>query len=155
MASLLHLLGQREDGQAGCQVRGETHPHLHASSTPLPTIMAAALQATQRLLHFNSAWARRLEVSAVLKGHAGCVNRLAWSEDGSVLASGSDDRKVRAPRSAHWLAARVNVQLAPHLPAELASSSSAAAHLWPQHPPPCRRCCRRPHTPTPLATRRR
>jgi hypothetical protein len=57
----------------------------------------APLQAVQRLLHFNHAWARRLDVSAVLVGHSGCVNRLAWSEDGSVLASGSDDRTVGAP----------------------------------------------------------
>ena len=26
--------------------------------------------------------------------HDGCVNRLAWNEDGSLLASGSDDRQV-------------------------------------------------------------
>lgn len=28
-------------------------------------------------------------------GHSGCVNRLCWNESGSLLASGSDDRKVR------------------------------------------------------------
>ena len=30
-----------------------------------------------------------------LKGHGGCVNRLAWNKTGSLLASGSDDRRVR------------------------------------------------------------
>lgn len=34
-------------------------------------------------------------MSAVLAGHTGCVNRLAWNQDGSMLASASDDCQVR------------------------------------------------------------
>ena len=44
---------------------------------------------------FTEALARKLEVERVLSGHAGCVNRLAWSEDGGLLASASDDLRVR------------------------------------------------------------
>jgi len=29
-----------------------------------------------------------------LHGHTGCVNRLAWNEDGTLLASGSDDLTI-------------------------------------------------------------
>lgn len=32
----------------------------------------------------------------MLDAHQGCVNRLAWNEEGTRLASGSDDRKVRS-----------------------------------------------------------
>lgn len=54
-------------------------------------------QAYVRGLHFSPALAERLEVAAVLKGHAGCVNRLAWNEEGDVLVSGSDDKQVCVP----------------------------------------------------------
>uniref|UniRef100_A0A6A7FV73 WD repeat protein iqw1-like n=1 Tax=Hirondellea gigas TaxID=1518452 RepID=A0A6A7FV73_9CRUS len=37
---------------------------------------------------------RRMALAGVLEGHRGCVNRLAWSSDGSYLASVSDDRQV-------------------------------------------------------------
>ena len=33
-------------------------------------------------------------VHDLCSGHHGCVNRLCWNESGSLLASGSDDRKV-------------------------------------------------------------
>lgn len=32
--------------------------------------------------------------SCCCRGHHGCVNRLCWNEGGSLLASGSDDRKA-------------------------------------------------------------
>ncbi|PRW39165.1 WD and tetratricopeptide repeats 1-like [Chlorella sorokiniana] len=51
-------------------------------------------RAVQARLHFNEAAAKRLSIEAVLRGHSGCVNRLCWNESGSLLASGSDDRKV-------------------------------------------------------------
>lgn len=35
-----------------------------------------------------------LSVPSCRSGHSGCVNRLCWNETGSLLASGSDDRKV-------------------------------------------------------------
>lgn len=37
---------------------------------------------------------RNLDVEAVLEGHSGCVNCLEWSENGQLLASGSDDNYV-------------------------------------------------------------
>jgi WD40 repeat protein len=51
--------------------------------------------------------ARKLELSAVLNGHTGCVNRLAWNQDGSLLASASDDCQVRLRNC--WLS-----ELLPH-----------------------------------------
>lgn len=33
-------------------------------------------------------------VMAGEEGHAGCVNALAWSSDGTLLASGSDDTRI-------------------------------------------------------------
>ncbi|EFN53955.1 hypothetical protein CHLNCDRAFT_136223 [Chlorella variabilis] len=54
----------------------------------------ASPRAAQRAMHFTESAARRLSVEALLRGHQGCVNRLAWNESGSLLASGSDDRKV-------------------------------------------------------------
>ncbi|CAG9464325.1 unnamed protein product [Pedinophyceae sp. YPF-701] len=45
-------------------------------------------------LNFNAQVARHLGETSVLEGHGGCVNRLAWNEDGSLLASGSDDTSV-------------------------------------------------------------
>jgi hypothetical protein len=43
---------------------------------------------------FTEPLARTLGLEATLRGHRGCVNRLAWSQDGTLLASGSDDRQV-------------------------------------------------------------
>eukprot|EP00877_Chromochloris_zofingiensis_P010684 jgi/Chrzof1/586/Cz01g21100.t1 len=45
-------------------------------------------------LHFSEALARKLSLDTSLQGHSGCVNRLAWNEDGSRLASASDDCQV-------------------------------------------------------------
>eukprot|EP00923_Selenidium_pygospionis_P012014 GHVN01020486.1.p1 GENE.GHVN01020486.1~~GHVN01020486.1.p1 ORF type:complete len:1431 (+),score=217.95 GHVN01020486.1:66-4358(+) len=42
----------------------------------------------------HDALIKRLTQSVVLEGHQGCVNRLAWSENGEFLASGSDDKRV-------------------------------------------------------------
>lgn len=37
---------------------------------------------------------QRLENVATLKGHQGCVNRLSFNEEGSLLLSGSDDCRL-------------------------------------------------------------
>lgn len=50
------------------------------------------LQASPLSLNVDSA--KRLHEESVLRGHQGCVNRLAWNDSGSLLASGSDDTKV-------------------------------------------------------------
>jgi WD and tetratricopeptide repeat-containing protein 1 len=42
-----------------------------------------------------TAVARKLALECVLDGHNGCVNRLAWNMEGSMLASASDDCQVR------------------------------------------------------------
>ena len=47
-----------------------------------------------RKLHLPDFILRKLQLSATLRGHAGCVNRLAWNSSGTLLASGSDDCKV-------------------------------------------------------------
>lgn len=44
-----------------------------------------------RSLHGHTALTRRMRCSAILNGHGGCVNRLALSEDSTLLLSGSDD----------------------------------------------------------------
>ena len=44
------------------------------------------------LLH--AAIAKELGLEETLHGHTGCVNRLAWNEDGTLLASGSDDLTI-------------------------------------------------------------
>lgn len=46
-------------------------------------------------LHGHTALVRRMGKVSVLKGHAGCVNRLALSEDAAFLLSGSDDCTLR------------------------------------------------------------
>ncbi|KAL0042807.1 hypothetical protein WJX79_000477 [Trebouxia sp. C0005] len=52
------------------------------------------ISAQRQALRFTPSWAKKLSNVNKLYGHEGCVNRLAWSEDGSLLASGSDDRQV-------------------------------------------------------------
>mmetsp|Transcript_4466 Transcript_4466/g.10812 ORF Transcript_4466/g.10812 Transcript_4466/m.10812 type:complete len:654 (-) Transcript_4466:616-2577(-) len=47
-----------------------------------------------RKLHLTRDMAARLAVEDVLMGHHGCVNRLAWNQEGDRLASASDDRNV-------------------------------------------------------------
>ncbi|KAK9863498.1 hypothetical protein WJX84_002533 [Apatococcus fuscideae] len=51
-------------------------------------------QAHKRRLHFPEVFARKLCTENTLRGHRGCVNRLAWNEEGTYLASGSDDKQV-------------------------------------------------------------
>ncbi|KAK9827817.1 hypothetical protein WJX74_003555 [Apatococcus lobatus] len=51
-------------------------------------------QGYKRKLHFPEIFARKLHIENTLRGHRGCVNRLAWNEEGTYLASGSDDKQV-------------------------------------------------------------
>ncbi len=60
--------------------------------SPIVVILKWVLQ--RQALRFTPSWAEKLSNVKKLNGHEGCVNRLAWSEDGSLLASGSDDRQV-------------------------------------------------------------
>lgn len=48
----------------------------------------------RRRLQASPAYIDRLEQETLLTGHEGCVNCLEWSNDGLLLASGSDDYKV-------------------------------------------------------------
>eukprot|EP00892_Ulva_mutabilis_P012900 jgi/Ulvmu1/9983/UM059_0032.1 len=48
----------------------------------------------QLQFHFPPHYAKWLALSEEMRGHMGCVNRIAWNEDGTQLASGSDDRQV-------------------------------------------------------------
>ncbi|XP_032585821.1 WD and tetratricopeptide repeats protein 1 [Drosophila mojavensis] len=48
----------------------------------------------RRRLQASPAYIDRLEQEALLTGHDGCVNCLEWTNDGLLLASGSDDYKV-------------------------------------------------------------
>ncbi|ALC42227.1 hypothetical protein Dbus_chr2Rg1806 [Drosophila busckii] len=48
----------------------------------------------RRRLLASPAYVDRLEREAVLTGHEGCVNCLEWTDDGLLLASGSDDSCV-------------------------------------------------------------
>ncbi|GLI68626.1 hypothetical protein VaNZ11_013104 [Volvox africanus] len=50
--------------------------------------------AFERSLHFPVHFADKLSIARVYEGHNGCVNRLAWNADGSLLVSGSDDRRA-------------------------------------------------------------
>ncbi|KAI5307287.1 hypothetical protein KEM56_000835 [Ascosphaera pollenicola] len=45
-------------------------------------------------LYSDKHWIDDLDIVEELKGHAGCVNALCWSQSGNLLASGSDDTHV-------------------------------------------------------------
>eukprot|EP00798_Chlamydomonas_sp_ICE-L_P008194 gene8194-1456_t len=51
-------------------------------------------EALMQQLHFPVSAAKLLVKQTELRGHEGCVNRIAWNEDGSQLVSGSDDRRL-------------------------------------------------------------
>jgi len=44
--------------------------------------------------HVTRSSIQRLGLETTLQGHGGCVNCLQWSQDGDLLASGSDDLKI-------------------------------------------------------------
>lgn len=62
----------------------------------LRTAMLCAPRAPQgrRTLRFDEGLARKLALDTTLYGHAGCVNRLSFNEEGTLLASCSDDCQV-------------------------------------------------------------
>lgn len=49
----------------------------------------------QTTLHGHSSLTKRMGLQKTLRGHYGCVNRLAFSQDASLLLSGSDDCTLR------------------------------------------------------------
>lgn len=60
------------------------------------------LDAMQDAQGWSDFTVRKLALEDVLRGHQGCVNRLAWNQTGTLLASASDDTDVRLwsyPRS--------------------------------------------------------
>jgi WD and tetratricopeptide repeats protein 1 len=61
----------------------------------------AMSQAMMRDMQFTAARAQNFQCTAVLDGHQGCVNRLAWSDSGDAVLSGSDDRQVSLFESSH------------------------------------------------------
>eukprot|EP00879_Flechtneria_rotunda_P011475 GHRR01011988.1.p1 GENE.GHRR01011988.1~~GHRR01011988.1.p1 ORF type:complete len:100 (+),score=4.40 GHRR01011988.1:230-529(+) len=63
--------------------------------------------------HMPEGVARKLTLEGVLSGHGGCVNRVAWNEDGSMLASASDDCQVGKPGPAVVTPALVGTSGAP------------------------------------------
>ncbi len=81
----------------GCILIGQASlAGAHRPGVRAPRCACLCSQAAQRELHFTPSQAKRLECMAVLHGHQGCVNRLAWNERGDKLISGSDDQLVRA-----------------------------------------------------------
>ncbi|XP_077968681.1 WD and tetratricopeptide repeats protein 1-like [Styela clava] len=48
----------------------------------------------QRRNHVNQHFVHNLQLECILEGHSGCVNCLDWNDEGTLLASGSDDTKV-------------------------------------------------------------
>lgn len=52
--------------------------------------------ATQRasVLPFNASTVDKLQLDTTCSAHTGCVNRLAWNAEGTLLASVSDDRQL-------------------------------------------------------------
>jgi WD40 repeat protein len=70
----------------------------HARRQPRPRRPSLVFAPPQRP-PFTEALARKLQVERVLHGHSGCVNRVAWNQDGSMLASASDDLRVRLVNS--------------------------------------------------------
>jgi WD40 repeat protein len=69
------------------------------------TSLSALIDCRERLIHKTSCWEldnilsheyfyRNLQNVATLSGHRGCVNRLAFNEEGSLLLSGSDDCRL-------------------------------------------------------------
>lgn len=47
-----------------------------------------------KLVDFQTEWVKPKQFSKELKAHFGCVNALAFSKNGTFLASGGDDRRI-------------------------------------------------------------
>jgi len=61
--------------------------------TNIPSLLPK--QQSDTRLPFSPTTAMKLQTESTFRGHRGCVNRLHWNQDGSFLASGSDDRTIR------------------------------------------------------------
>lgn len=79
---------------------GDVAAPVEISFGPLATLSREcgllAGEAFRRCMFLTEGQIARLEPH-ILTGHRGCVNRLAWNANGSLLASGSDDRQVLLP----------------------------------------------------------
>lgn len=66
------------------------------STSTLSWLRQRKIQGIQRCPKYSPSFdlLSRLKLEATLDGHLACVNCLEWNQSGSLLASGSDDRKV-------------------------------------------------------------
>ncbi|OQR94054.1 hypothetical protein THRCLA_08261 [Thraustotheca clavata] len=87
--NLLTLLHEREQHRR--HIRSYS---LRDFSTDWPVLRSVEPLDPQRLIQGHGALVRRLVCDAVLQTHDGCVNRLCWNQQGTILASGSDDTRV-------------------------------------------------------------
>src|SRR3989338_3202835 len=123
MSSLIDFLRDREEDRRGGSgwKEGERHltqkvAHFNISSqetardaltpgdtlqNPLQDDPESPCQTAVRAPLFNArsvAWhpalIQRLDHAQNLVGHRGCVNRIQWNRDASILASGSDDLQI-------------------------------------------------------------
>lgn len=79
---VLTRLFERQMGLSACAY---AHGCGHVGSTAF----------NQSILCPHVSGVQRLQAYKTLEGHEGCVNRLAWNNAGTMLASGSDDCNIR------------------------------------------------------------
>jgi WD and tetratricopeptide repeat-containing protein 1 len=70
----------------------------HNLSTSSRTLAPPITSGSKRGIHDDPSVWSRMDRAQVLgtpaEGHRGCVNALSWSDDGSTLLSGSDDKRI-------------------------------------------------------------
>ncbi|KAJ0393272.1 hypothetical protein P43SY_001091 [Pythium insidiosum] len=80
-------------------LRGHHWKYATCAAPTLPHVLAQRESRGQSrrfnaALQSHGALLRRLAVDATLDSHRGCVNHLRWNEQGTLLASGSDDTRL-------------------------------------------------------------